>query len=546
MAFGQYLGYIGGVIGAIIGGVIGSYFPVVGTSAGAMWGFSIGSMLGGVAGQVFWPEQAELNLPPPPQPHETRLQFSSWGAAIPIQYASGRLAGNIIYMSDINQTVTRSKHRQDGVRYYELTRTYTATFAIAFCDGRPTPEGIARIWMNNKVIADYRDPELYPSGWVGYQELNIETTIARSLIFLNIYLGSETQTVDPAIAALLTADEVPAYRGTCYIVFKDFPIGEFSGVPQIQIEIGKVGHGVWIERRPIDDSNHPWQFVASNGDGSILMVGSTGPGYLYLSEDFGHSWSQRGLNKYWYDGTLNATGKYGIAVDFSRLYITSDAGLNWVEARPMGDVNKSWCDASISNLGDVMLVVSSNQRIYKSSNYGSSWSEQTPLGSADKGWWRCACSADGSVLIAALAVTSVYISTDYGLNWTERKPTGGVTGVVWMGLECSADGSVIIITQDGGRIYVSLDTGATWSEKRPAGNNNYSWRGATCNDSGSYMAASMTAGYLYISNDYGESWEAISTGIPLVPGVVDMDQSGRNLIICNSRTYSGRVYTYRE
>ena len=143
-----------GVVGAIIGGVIGSYFPGVGTVAGATWGFSIGSMIGGIAGQVFWPEKADINTPPPPQPHETRLQFSSWGMAIPIQYGSGRMAGNIIYMSDITETIERSRHRQDGVRYYEMEKTYTATFAIAFCEG--PVEGIARIWMNNKVFVDYR------------------------------------------------------------------------------------------------------------------------------------------------------------------------------------------------------------------------------------------------------------------------------------------------------------------------------------------------------------------------------------------------------
>jgi hypothetical protein len=245
MAFGQYLGYIGGVIGAIIGGVIGTYvFPAVGTGTGALWGYSIGSMVGGVAGQVFWPEHAELNLPPPPQPHETRLQFSSWGAAIPIQYGEGRLAGNIIYMSDIVETIDRSRHRQDGVRYYEMVRTYTATFAIAFCEG-PVP-GVARIWMNNKVIADWRDPlnPNFPSGGIGLASINLETSVARSETFFSSYLGSESQEADSYLVALIGTNDTPAYRGLCYIVFRDFPIGEFSGVPTMEIEIGETNNPV--------------------------------------------------------------------------------------------------------------------------------------------------------------------------------------------------------------------------------------------------------------------------------------------------------------
>jgi len=238
MAFGQYLGFICGVIGAIIGGVLGGIGTYgFGAPAGATWGFAIGSAIGGIAGQVFWPERADINTPPPPQPHETRLQFSSWGMAIPIQYGSGRMAGNIIYMSDIVETIERSKHRQDGVRYYEMVKTYTATFAIAFCE---EVEAILRIWVNNKVFADYRDPSspYYPTGDAGLAAGNLITSIARQTAYFTIYYGTEVQSSDPAISALLTAAETPAYRGMCYIVFIDFPIGEFSGVPHIEIEAG--------------------------------------------------------------------------------------------------------------------------------------------------------------------------------------------------------------------------------------------------------------------------------------------------------------------
>jgi hypothetical protein len=166
------------------------------------------------------------------------MQLSTWGEAIPIVYGSSRLAGNVIYMQDINQTVTRSKHRQDGQRYYEITSTYTSTFAVAFCDG--PVEGIARIWLNKKVFADFRDPAgpYYPTGSITYAATNFETSIELEAIYFTIYTGTETQTADPDIVAILGAAETPAYRGICYVVFKDFPIGEFSGLPKIEVEIG--------------------------------------------------------------------------------------------------------------------------------------------------------------------------------------------------------------------------------------------------------------------------------------------------------------------
>jgi hypothetical protein len=121
-----------------------------------------------------------------------------------------------------------------------MVKTYTATFAIAFCEG-PVP-GIARIWMNSKIIADWRDPDgpYYPTGDIALASINLETTIARSIAFFSAHLGSETQTPDPALIVLLTEPDTPAYRGLFYVVFKDFPIGEFSGVPNIEVEVGQV------------------------------------------------------------------------------------------------------------------------------------------------------------------------------------------------------------------------------------------------------------------------------------------------------------------
>ena len=229
------LGSLSSIGGMIIGGVIGS---MIYPGAGTMAGIAIGGALGGIAGSVLFPDKVDINHPPPPAPHENRVQISTYGAPIPIQYGSGRLAGNIIYMQDVVETITRSRHRQDGVRYYEMVKTYTSTFAIAFCEG--PVEGIARIWVNGKIFADYRNPtgEYYPAGSEELASSNLETSIARSLTYYRIHRGQDDQTADPSIAALIGAAETPAYRGLCYIVFIDFPVGEYSGVPTIEVEIG--------------------------------------------------------------------------------------------------------------------------------------------------------------------------------------------------------------------------------------------------------------------------------------------------------------------
>jgi len=236
MAFGQYSGGIGAIAGGIIGGIIGFYTPM-GAYQGAMLGASLGGMAGGIAGSVFWPEKVDITHPLPPKPHENRVQVSTYGASIPVVYESARVAGNIIYMSDVVEDIDRSRHRQDGVRYYEMEKTYTSTFAIAFSEGPVV--GLARIWVNGKIFADYRDPAgpYYPTGSVALASANLSTTIARAATYFSVYLGTETQTADSALSALMTAAETPTYRGIFYIVFRDFPVGEFSRCVWNEVEI---------------------------------------------------------------------------------------------------------------------------------------------------------------------------------------------------------------------------------------------------------------------------------------------------------------------
>ena len=225
--------------GMVVGGAVGSIVPGVGTAVGMSLGAMVGGAIGGYVGNTLFPDTIDLNLPPPPKPYESRVQVSTYGNPIPIVYESARLAGNVIYMQPVRETVVRSKHRQDGVRYYEYTKTYASTFAIAFCEG--PVEGVSRIWVNGEVFADYRDPagEFYPAGSVALASANLSTTVARAAVYFSIYTGTQTQTADAELSAILGATETPSYRGICYIVFRNFPVGEFRGIPQIEVEIGQ-------------------------------------------------------------------------------------------------------------------------------------------------------------------------------------------------------------------------------------------------------------------------------------------------------------------
>lgn len=55
---------------------------------------------------------------------------------------------------------------------------------------------------------------------------------------IEVYLGSETQEPDPIIESYEGAGNVPAFRGTAYIVFRNLPLGNYgNAIPQIAAEV---------------------------------------------------------------------------------------------------------------------------------------------------------------------------------------------------------------------------------------------------------------------------------------------------------------------
>ena len=236
MGFGQYLGIAGTVVGAIAGGVIG-YFAGGQVVQGAMIGASLGGAAGGVAGSVFFPEKPDVKSTPPPQPRENRVQVSSYGAMIPEVEGVKRFAGNILWAGPTVETVRRSRHRQDGVRYYENELIYTRTLVILFCKGPIS--GISRVWVDHETFVDFRDAggAYFPPAAGELAQANIDASDKLADQYFRIYYGTEDQLPDPTYEAGVGAGRAPAFRGWCYMVFPDFPVGRFGTLPNIEAEL---------------------------------------------------------------------------------------------------------------------------------------------------------------------------------------------------------------------------------------------------------------------------------------------------------------------
>jgi hypothetical protein len=208
----------------VVGGVTGF---LLGGPAGAVLGANIGM----TASRMLFPKHTRVQLPTQEGPRlaDLRAQTSTYGNIIPKVYGSMRMAGNVIWATDIKEVrreTTTSQTSSGGGKgggggsvttsQTNVTYEYYVTLAIAICEG--TIDEVIRVWADSKVLT--------------------EDVLSSSQGKYNVHFGDEAQAVDDIIAKYLPAGTIPAYRGTAYVVIEDFPLAEYGNrIPNFTFEV---------------------------------------------------------------------------------------------------------------------------------------------------------------------------------------------------------------------------------------------------------------------------------------------------------------------
>lgn len=204
------------LVGAAIGFAIGGAFGAA--AIGAQLGFLGGTLLGG----LLFPEQVEG-----PRLADLRLQRSSYGGMVPIVYGSFRIAGNVIDQPD-ELTKHEEKSGGKGGGPEVTTETYSVDYvAIALCEG-PIVR-VKRAWADGRLVYDID------------QGSSDDPTTDENFPF-TLYTGTETQDPDPSLEAANGVGNVPAYRGTAYVMKTDWLLTDFGNrIPSMEWEVEAVG-----------------------------------------------------------------------------------------------------------------------------------------------------------------------------------------------------------------------------------------------------------------------------------------------------------------
>lgn len=199
----------------------------VGTAIGGPIGGAIGGLIGNMADHaiLFRPkgrQGARLN--------ELQVQTSSYGTQVPRLFGTMRVAGTVIWASDLKESSSRSgggKGRASVTSY-----AYSASFAVAL--SARGVRGVKRIWADGNLLR----------GAAG----DFKTEVGA----FRLYEGGEDQPVDPLIAAAQRIGETPAHRGIAYALFEDLALADYGNrIPSLTFEVeaddGAVRVGAIVE-----------------------------------------------------------------------------------------------------------------------------------------------------------------------------------------------------------------------------------------------------------------------------------------------------------
>jgi Putative phage tail protein len=184
--------------------------------AGAAVGGPIGSAVGALIGQQI--DQAILGPGKSregPRIKELQIQTSSYGSQIPAIFGAMRVAGTVIWSTDLIETRKKSgggKNRPATINY-----SYSASFAVALSSRAAARVG--RIWADGNLLR----------GAAG--DFKTDTQF-------RFYAGHEDQPLDPLIASAVGTGNCPAFRGLAYAVFEGLQLADYGNrIPSLTFEV---------------------------------------------------------------------------------------------------------------------------------------------------------------------------------------------------------------------------------------------------------------------------------------------------------------------
>ncbi|MFL0586682.1 phage tail protein [Sphingomonas olei] len=186
------------------------------TTVGGLAGGPIGAALGGMLGQAV--DRNVLFRPKGrhgPRLNDLAVQTSRYGQPIPRLFGRMRVAGHVIWATDL----VERRERQGGSKGQPAMTRYAYSASVAVALSARAIRGVGRIWADGNLLR----------GAAGDWKVPVQ---------FRLHLGSEDQAADPLIASAEGGENAPAHRGIAYAVFEDLPLEAFGNrIPSLTFEV---------------------------------------------------------------------------------------------------------------------------------------------------------------------------------------------------------------------------------------------------------------------------------------------------------------------
>ncbi|MBC8428784.1 MAG: hypothetical protein H8D05_00920 [FCB group bacterium] len=279
----------------------------------------------------------------------------------------------------------------------------------------------------------------------------------------------------------------------------------------------------------------PWELVGPEGgevkallqstqnDSTFFAISGANPTQVLSSTNSGDTWAT--ISDFFgnaLDMVMTENGTL-IALGSSRIWISDDNGLTWVENYISnryfedGVVHPTDGDR-IFAAGQVYSGGNWNMTFFNSSDGGNSWSETELVASANTSYGKCVAVSrsnpdfimvGGYESVGGLSTPYIFKSTDGGASFTAITPTEASYYINSVAFH--PDDSDILLAGALTKMYRSTDGGSTWSENAASLYYNYGMTFSTV-DTDLVMCGANDS-KIHMSSDAGQTWTSITTGL---------------------------------
>lgn len=185
------------------------------SSLGSAIAGPLGAALGGLAGQRIDSALFGSGATRGPRLGDLSVQTSSYGNFIPQVYGKMRLAGTVVWATDLQE----ESELQAGAKGDAGSAPYSYSVSLAVAISSRPILGVGRIWADGQLLRGAQG------------DFKVRTTF-------RLHLGLEDQEPDPLIASLEGVGKAPAFRGLAVAVFEDLDLTQFGNrIPVLNFEV---------------------------------------------------------------------------------------------------------------------------------------------------------------------------------------------------------------------------------------------------------------------------------------------------------------------